>query len=169
MKISGYLEHFGLHREAFSVTSDPSFLFLSESHEEALAHLVFCVEMRKGFGALIGEIGTGKTTLLNELLTRLDEKYSVAFVYQSAATTLELMHHIFHDLSLPEPGPDKASYFEAFNSYLLKEDEAGRDVVLVIDEGQNLENEVLEDLRLISNFETPEKKLVQIILAGQSE
>jgi type II secretory pathway predicted ATPase ExeA len=169
MRISAYLEHFGLHREAFSVTSDPTFLYLSESHEEALAHLVFCVEMRKGFAAIIGEIGTGKTTLLNELLTRLDDNYSVAFVYQSATTTQELMHYIFHDLELPDPGGDKTSYLEAFNAYLIKEDQAGRDVVLVIDEGQNLSVEVLEDLRLISNFETPAKKLIQIILAGQSE
>ncbi len=165
-----YLDHFSLAEEPFSVTSDPRFLFLSDSHEEALAHLLYCVEYRKGFAAITGEIGTGKTTLLNTLISRLDEqKYSVAFVYQSAADTVELMRYVFQDLGLDERFEDRTSYLNCFNQYLLAESEAGREVVLVIDEGQNLGREVLEDLRLISNFETTSKKLVQIILAGQSE
>jgi type II secretory pathway predicted ATPase ExeA/phage tail protein X len=165
-----YLDHFSLAEEPFSVTSDPRFLFLSDSHEEALAHLLYCVEYRKGFAAITGEIGTGKTTLLNTLISRLDDQmYSVAFVYQSAADTVELMRYVFQDLGLKERFDDRTSYLNFFNQYLLYENKAGREVVLVIDEGQNLGFEVLEDLRLISNFETTSKKLVQIILAGQSE
>jgi general secretion pathway protein A len=164
-----YLEHFHLTEEPFSVTSDPRFLYLSQSHDEALAHLDYCIKFRKGFAAITGEIGTGKTTLLNTLISRLDEHYSVAFVYRSAATTEELMRYVFKDLGLPTDLADRASYLNRFNDYLLEQAQAGRDVVLVIDEGQNLPSSVLEDLRLISNFETPTTKLVQIILAGQTE
>lgn len=164
-----YLEHFQLAEEPFSVTSNPRFLFLSKSHEEALAHLDYCIKFRKGFAAITGEIGTGKTTLLNTLITHLDQNFSVAFVYRSASSTEELMQYVFKDLGLPTELADRSSYLNCFNDYLLAEARAGRDVVLVIDEGQNLPVAVLEDLRLISNFETPDKKLVQIILAGQTE
>lgn len=164
-----YLEHFGLTEEPFSVTSDPRFLFLSESHEEALAHLIYCVEYRKGFAAITGEIGTGKTTLLNTLISRLDQRTSVAFVYQSASTTVELMRYVFKDLGLKVVDTDRTGYLNQFNDFLVSEHELGRDVVLVVDEAQNLAIEVLEDLRLISNFESGNRKLVQIILAGQTE
>jgi general secretion pathway protein A len=164
-----YLDHFGLAEEPFSVTSDPRFLFLSESHEEALAHLVYCVEYHKGFAAITGEVGTGKTTLLNTLISRLDHRHSIAFVYQSADSTTELMRYIFKDLSIQCDCRDRTELLGSFNDYLLQEKDAGREVVLVVDEAQNLSIEVLEDLRLISNFESSNKKLVQIILAGQSE
>ncbi len=164
-----YLDHFGLAEEPFSVTSDPRFLFLSDSHEEALAHLTYCVEYRKGFAAITGEVGTGKTTLLNTLISRLDQQHSVAFVYQSAGSTIELMRYVFKDLGLAVECRDRTEYLNRFNDYLLQENAAGREVVLVVDEAQNLSIEVLEDLRLISNFEAGSKKLVQIILAGQSE
>ncbi len=164
-----YLEHFGLAEEPFSVTSDPRFLFLSESHEEALAHLMYCVEYRKGFAAITGEIGTGKTMLLNTLISRLGERISVAFVYQSAGTTVELMRYVFKDLGLEADSFDKTDLLSRFNDYLIAEQNAGRDVVLVVDEAQNLAIEVLEDLRLISNFEAGNRKLIQIILAGQTE
>ena len=164
-----YLSHFGLAEEPFSVTSDPRFLFLSDSHEEALAHLSYCVEYRKGFAAITGEIGTGKTTLLNTLISRLDKQHSVAFVYQSASSTIELMRYVFKDLGITSDCADRTEYLNRFNDYLLQEMDAGRQVVLVVDEAQNLSIEVLEDLRLISNFEASNRKLVQIILAGQSE
>jgi general secretion pathway protein A len=165
-----YLDHFSLAEEPFSVTSDPRFLFLSASHEEALAHLLYCVEYRKGFAAITGEIGTGKTILLNTLMSRLDGNlYNIAFVYQCAGTIVELMRYVYQDLGIKESFEDRTAYLNHFNEFLLAENEAGREVVLLIDEGQNLSNNVLEDLRLISNFETTSKKLVQIILAGQSE
>ena len=164
-----YLNHFGLAEEPFSVTSDPRFLFLSDSHEEALAHLSYCVEYRKGFAAITGEIGTGKTTLLNTLVSRLDQHHSIAFVYQSANSTIELMRYVFKDLGIQSDCQDRTEYLNRFNDYLLSEMSAGREVVLVVDEAQNLSVEVLEDLRLISNFESANRKLVQIVLAGQTE
>jgi len=164
-----YLDHFNLAEEPFSVTSDPRFLYLSQSHEEALAHLEYCVSQRKGFAAITGEVGTGKTTLLNTLITKLTEVHAVAFVYRSASSTEELMRYVFKDLHLESPATDRATYLNMFNDYLLQQMQAGREVVLIIDEGQNLPIPVLEDLRLISNFEVPGRKLVQIILAGQSE
>ncbi len=164
-----YLDHFNLAEEPFSVTSDPRFLYLSQSHEEALAHLEYCVTQRKGFAAITGEVGTGKTTLLNTLITKLTAQHSVAFVYRSASSTEELMRYVFKDLHLDAPATDRATYLNLFNDYLLQQMQAGREVVLIIDEGQNLPVPVLEDLRLISNFEVPGRKLVQIILAGQSE
>lgn len=164
-----YLDHFNLAEEPFSVTSDPRFLYLSQSHEEALAHLEYCVAQRKGFAAITGEVGTGKTTLLNTLITRLTTRHSVAFVYRSASSTEELMRYVFKDLHLDTPATDRATYLNLFNDYLLQQMQEDREVVLIIDEGQNLPVPVLEDLRLISNFEVPGRKLVQIILAGQSE
>lgn len=164
-----YLEHFGLKEEPFAVTSDPRYLYLSQSHEEAISHLMYCVTYRKGFAAITGEVGTGKTTLLNAFLTRLGPQYTVAFVYQSASTTLELLGFIFKDLGLSTPQGGKAEWMAVFNQFLLAQHAQARECVLVVDEAQNLSVDVLEDLRLISNFETPTQKLVQIVLAGQNE
>jgi len=164
-----YLEYYSFVEEPFSVTADPKFLYLSESHEEALAHLLFAVQNRRGFVAITGGVGTGKTMLLNSLLTRFDDSYTFAFIYQSADSTEELLRYIFKDLELEADYRSKSEYLTALNDFLLSEAGQQRNVVLIIDEAQNLAVEVLEDLRLISNLETAKRKLIQIVLAGQTE
>ncbi len=164
-----YLDYYSLIEEPFSVTADPKFLYMSEGHEEALSHLLYAIRKQRGFAAITGGVGTGKTTLLNSLLTT-EQGITFAFIYQSAEDITELLRYVFKDLGLEDKGyTSKSEYLTALNDFLLLEMEQQHEVVLVIDEAQNLGVKVLEDLRLISNLETSKKKLIQIVLAGQSE
>jgi len=165
-----YLDYYSMIEEPFSVTADPKYLYLSEGHEEAQAHLLYAIRKQRGFVCITGGVGTGKTMLLNSMLTTLNEGYTFAFIYQSAVDTLELLRYIFKEFGIEDRDySTKSEYLSALNDFLLEEMEQNRNVVLMIDEAQNLGVQVLEDLRLISNLETSKKKLIQIVLAGQSE
>lgn len=164
-----YLEYFGLKREPFSVTSDPAFLWMGPAHEEAYAHIRYAVQQRKGFALLSGEVGTGKTTLVNKLLNSLDENHPTCVVFNPVLSLDSLLHYIFKDFGLGEAPADRGEAISALFEWLAIQGQADRTPVIVIDEAQNLPDDSLEGLRLLSNFETEQTKLLQILLVGQPE
>jgi general secretion pathway protein A len=164
-----YLNFFNLREHPFSLTPDPRFLFLSPQHEEALSHLLYGIHARKGFIEITGEIGTGKTILCRALLDRLDATVSTALIFNSYLNEIELLQAIVHDFGLPCQEATRKGYIDVLNRYLLQEFAAGRNAVVVLDEAQNLEPRVLEQLRMLSNLETEQGKLVQVVLVGQPE
>ena len=164
-----FLEYYGLTEQPFGVTPDPRFLFLGSKHREALASLIYGTESNRGFVALIAKPGMGKTSLLFQYLEGLRNKARTAFIFQTDCDRRELLRHILNDLGLNATGKDLPEMHEMFNRVLLEEKRAGRRFVLVIDEAQNLEEKALETIRLLSNFETPGMKLMQILIAGQSQ
>lgn len=165
-----YSDFYGLTERPFNLTPDPRFLFLSRNHREVFAHLLYGIRQHLGFIELTGEVGTGKTTVLRTLLGQLaDDAYRCAFIFNPAMSALDLLRSINREFGLPARGLSQAGLLQALNTFLLRENAAGRTVVLVIDEAQNLEPEVLEQVRLISNLETERAKLIQIVLAGQPE
>jgi general secretion pathway protein A len=167
---SPYLEHFGLSRNPFSATPDPRFLFLTPKHREALAALLFAVTERKGFLVLTGEAGTGKTTLIRKLLLSIPvacAQFSV--IVNPVLTRSELLESVLLDFGEKQIPASKPQRLELFRRRLLAAEAEGRTSVVVIDEAHLLTEELMEEVRLLSNFETAEHKLVQIVLAGQSE
>lgn len=165
-----YESFFGLREPAFSLTPDPRFLWLSETHEEGLAALVYGIVRRKGFLLLTGEVGTGKTTLLRAALDRLPAETEVALVMNTAdLRPLDLLKLIATELRITEKLESKVDYVIALNSYLLDRLRSGQNTVLIIDEAQNLGAPLLEEVRLLSNLETDTEKLLQIVLTGQPE
>src|SRR5438876_2607514 len=164
-----FKEFYGLKEQPFGVTPDPRFLYLSPAHREALSSLFFGVDAGCGFLALIAKPGMGKTTLLFQLLARLRPSARTAFLFQTQCTSREFMRFLLMELGLMSHGEDLVTMHEEFIRCLLDEAQAGRRFVVVIDEAQNLEPSVLETVRLLSNFETPQAKLLQIILSGQPE
>ena len=164
-----YLQHFGLMRAPFEMTPDPAFLYLGESHQEGLATLVYGVRARKGFVMLTGEVGTGKTTLLHALLSQLDPNTSAAFVFNPRLGPLDFFRVIFDEFDIEVQCTTKAEYLIAFNRFLIERLERDHPTLLIIDEAQNLSPEMLEEVRLLSNLETPHSKLIQIMLVGQPE
>ncbi|MEO1575115.1 MAG: AAA family ATPase, partial [Pseudomonadota bacterium] len=165
-----YTQFFGLSEKPFSITPDPHFLFLSERHAEALAHLVYGVTESGGFIQLTGEVGTGKTTLTRSLLERLPETVDLAAILNPRLTVPEFLEAIFDELGLTLPDVRSTrALVEALNAHLLSAHEQGRKTVLLVDEAQNLDADVLEQLRLLTNLETSKQKLLQIILVGQPE
>jgi general secretion pathway protein A len=164
-----YLQFFNLREAPFNLTPDPRFLFLSAPHEEALTHLLYGIYERKGFIAITGEVGTGKTVLCRALLERLDKTVATALIFNSYLTTLELLQAITDEFGLQPREPTRKGYVDSLNAYLLEEFAAGRNAVVVLDEAQHLEPPVLEQLRMLSNLETARGKLLQIILVGQPE
>ena len=164
-----FLEHYGLIEEPFGVTPDPRFLYLGSKHREALASLLYGTEANRGFLALIAKPGMGKTSLLCQYLEHLRNKARTAFVFQTDCDSRELVRHILIDLGLDVSGKDLPAMHEMLNQLLTEEMRAGRRFVLVIDEAQNLEEKVLESVRLLSNFETPWMKLMHIVIAGQPQ
>ncbi|MEJ5988568.1 AAA family ATPase [Ramlibacter sp. PS3R-8] len=169
-----YAAYFGLKQEPFSIAPDPRLLFLSEQHREALAHLLYGVQGGGGFVLLTGEIGTGKTTVCRSFLDQVPDHVNLAYIFNPKLTVLELLETVCHEfgiaVQLPthRPATVKDS-LDPLNAFLLQAHAAGRSSVLVIDEAQNLSAEVLEQLRLLTNLETSERKLLQIILIGQPE
>lgn len=164
-----FLEHFRLNVQPFGVTPDPRFLFLGPQHREALASLVYGTESNRGFIGLIARPGMGKTSLIFQFLKALGNKARTAFLFQTDCNDHEFLQYILMDLGLDPSGKDLPAMREMLNRILLEEMRAGRRFVLVIDEAQNLTEKVLESVRLLSNFETPWAKLMQIVIAGQPE
>jgi general secretion pathway protein A len=164
-----YLKFFELTSKPFELTPDPKFLFLTPGHREALAQLTYGVQEQKGFILMSGEVGTGKTTLLRTLLHRHDGQIEYAFVMNSTLPFVEILEYAMADLGIADPRGTRAQRLMALNQFLIGQRRAGRKTILVIDEAQNLSIETLEEIRLLSNFETSSGKLLQIILAGQPE
>jgi general secretion pathway protein A len=162
-----FVEFYGLREQPFGVTPDPKFLYLGEGHREALAALFYGIESGRGFSALAAEPGMGKTSLLMRLLESMQESARTAFLFQTEGTSREFLRSLLNDLGIVPRGQDLAATHEALNETLLAELNAGRRVIVVIDEAQNLSEKTLESVRLLSNFETPAAKLMHIILAGQ--
>jgi general secretion pathway protein A len=148
---------------------DPAFLYLGETHREGLATLVYGVRSRKGFVLLTGEVGTGKTTLLHALLAQLDSSVASAFVFNPTLEPLDFFQVMFDDLGIQTPCRTKAEYLLTLNRFLIERLQNGETTLLIIDEAQNLSPEMLEEVRLLSNLETPTAKLLQIMLVGQPE
>ena len=149
------LDYYKLAEEPFGVTPDPRFLYLSRQHQEALASLVYGTESNRGFMALIAKPGMGKTSLLFRYLEDLRGKARTAFVFQTGCDSREFIRHVLLDLGIDSTGKDLPAMHELLNQVLVEEMRAGRRFVLVIDEAQNLDDKVLESVRLFSNFETP--------------
>jgi general secretion pathway protein A len=164
-----YLDFFGLKEKPFNATPDPKFLYLTPGHREALAQLVYGVQEHKGFIVLTGEVGTGKTTLLQTLLQKLDSNTAVAFVFNSTLPFDDMLEYILEDYGIGKAGASTAQRLVALNHFLIERRRAGQNTALIIDEAQNLEVSTLEQVRLLSNFETPTDKLLQILLVGQPE
>ena len=164
-----FLDHYHLREQPFGVTPDPRFLYLSPTHREALASLFYGVEMGRGFLALIAQPGMGKTTVLFRLLERLRKSTYTAFLFQTQCDSQEFLRSLVADMGIDSQGHDLVQMREELNEALIRLKRADRRFVLVIDEAQNLEDSVLETVRLLSDFETPSAKLMQIIIAGQPQ
>ena len=165
-----YNAFFGFSESPFSLSPDPAFFYRSEQHEEALANLVYGVQARKGFIVLSGEVGTGKTTMLECLRDYLEAQYiEFAFLFNSRINVEQFFEMIAYDLDLPCARTSKTEVLFALNQLLVEQAQDGRTVVLIVDEAHNLEWEVLEEIRLLGNLENRNGKLLQIILAGQPE
>ena len=164
-----YLSFYGLREAPFAPTPDPKFLFQSARHREALAQLIYGVRERKGFIVLTGEIGTGKTTLLRTMLERMNADTPVAYVHNSALNIEGLLEYVLQDWGLKSTASSHAQRLFELNEFLIDQHRKGGTPVLVIDEAQNLSVETLEAVRMLSNFETTNQKLMQILLVGQPE
>ena len=164
-----YRQFYGLLRSPFEMTPDPAFLYLGEAHREGLATLVYGVRARKGFVLLTGEVGTGKTTLLHALLSQLESNITAAFLFNPRLEPLDFFRILFDEYGIEERCSTKAEYLLALNRFLISRLEKGLPTLLIVDEAQNLSPEMLEEIRLLSNLETPTSKLIQIMLVGQPE
>jgi general secretion pathway protein A len=167
-----YQTHFGLSQAPFNITPDPSFLYLSASHREGLAQLSYGIRARKGFVVLTGEVGTGKTTLIHALLNDLNGSAQTALIFRTIVSPGDLLRSVCEEFGLVEPKRPLGEihdYLVSLNEFLLESYRKGENCVLIIDEAQNLSAEVLESIRLLSNFETSKDKLLQILLVGQPE
>ncbi len=165
-----YCNHYGFREKPFNITPNPRFLYLSKNHKEAFAHLLYGINSHAGFIELTGEVGTGKTTVLRTMLEQLDDdSHRTALILNPCLSALELLRNINREFGIAHEGLENGALLEELNRFLLFENRAGRTIVLVIDEAQNLAPEVLEQIRLISNLETESDKLIQILLAGQPE
>jgi general secretion pathway protein A len=163
------LEYFGLVKEPFSPTPDPAFLYLSPTHDEALAQLIYAVTERKGFMLLTGEIGSGKTALLRALMEHLGDRTAVAYVALSALSFEGLVECIMNGFGMAKPGQTLAQQLLALQGFLADGARAGQNAVIILDEAQNLAPATLEQVRLLSNLEMASEKLLQIVLSGQPE
>jgi general secretion pathway protein A len=168
---SMYLNYFGLAEAPFSIAPNPRYLYMSQRHQEALAHLLYGVSGEGGFVLLTGEVGTGKTTVCRGLLDQVPADCEVAYVFNPKLTVEELLSTICAEFGIdcPPGNPTIKTFVDCINVHLLKTHARGRHSVLIIDEAQNLSAEVLEQMRLLTNLETNERKLLQIILIGQPE
>ncbi|HEY1658726.1 MAG TPA: AAA family ATPase [Candidatus Sulfotelmatobacter sp.] len=165
-----YKEFFGLRANPFNVNPDPRYLFLTRHTEEALACLTYGIQSRKGFVLLTGEVGTGKTTLINKLLEWLRlQQVATAFVFNSRLNTMQFLDYMMADFGIPCDTKAKSQVLLKLYNWLLDRYRAGETAVLIVDEAQNLTDEVLEEIRMLTNLETFTEKLLQIVLVGQPE
>lgn len=165
-----YKKFFGLRENPFNVNPDPRYLYMTAHAQEALACLTYGIQNRKGFVLLSGEVGTGKTTLLNKLLDWLHrERIPTAFVFNPRLNVTQFLDFMMADFGLPCEPKMKSQTLLKFNQWLLERHRAGETAVLVVDEAQNLSPQVMEEIRLLTNLETSTEKLLQIVLAGQPE
>ncbi len=164
-----YLEFYGFHEPPFNITPDPRYLYLSRGHREALDHILYGITQRKGFIQITGEVGAGKSTLCRAVLERLDESYATALVLNPSMTGIQLLRTILRELGLESRGNDRVRLVERLNTFLLDTVAQDKDAVLFIDEAQDMTPALLEEVRLLSNLETDDRKLLQIVLIGQPE
>jgi general secretion pathway protein A len=164
-----YLEYYGLTEPPFDITPNPRFLFFSAKHREAFNHLLYGVRERKGFVQLTGEVGAGKTTICRSILDQLGSRFETALILNPVLNADQLIKAIAMEFGLDVKGMDRLETVAALNQFLLKLVEQQKDAVLIIDEAQDLTDELLEQVRLLSNLETYDRKLLQIVLMGQPE
>jgi general secretion pathway protein A len=164
-----YDEFYGFKEAPFNITPDPRFLFFSDQHREAFNHILFGIRERKGFIQVTGEVGAGKTTVCRAILSELSPSFKTALILNPTMTSTQLFRSVLVELGIKPRKVDKTAYLELLNAYLLEQAGQGNDVVLFIDEAQDLDNELLEQVRLLSNLETDRRKLLQIVLIGQPE
>jgi general secretion pathway protein A len=164
-----YQAYYGFEEKPFTLSPDPKYLFLSSTHREVLGHLLYGIEQGEGFMAISGEVGTGKTTLCRTLLDRLASSCEIAFLFNPMLTPTDLIKAINREFDLSTYGDSRPELLDVLNTFLLEQNAAGRLVLLIIDEAQNLPTETLEQLRLLTNLETETSKLLQIVLIGQPE
>ena len=164
-----YLTFYGLSEKPFNATPDPRFLYMTPGHREALAQLSYGVEEQKGFIVLTGQVGTGKTTLLHALRQRLNGRTAVSFVFNSTLPFDGILEYMLEDFGIAKGEESRAQRLITLNNFLIERRRLGQNTVLMLDEAQNLDPSTLEQIRLLSNFETPTDKLLQILLVGQPE
>ncbi len=164
-----YEKFYGFKENPFKITPDPRYLYLSESHKEALAHLTYAVGERKGFTVVTGEVGTGKTTLVQTLLSKLDGTTKTAYLFNPVMGSTDFLHYICQDLGLKSQKKSKGQYLSQLHKFLLACYSQNENVVLIIDEAHKLDPKLLEEVRLLTNLETSKNKLLQVILMGQPE
>lgn len=164
-----YLEHYNLVEFPFNITPDPRFLYYAPHHREAYDHLMYGITQRKGFIELTGEVGSGKTTLCRALLSSLGDNVRTALILNPSLTETQLVRAMLNDFGLEPHGRDRLAYIECLNEFLIAQYHDGINVALLIDEAQDLTPKVMEQVRLLSNLETDQHKLIQIVLCGQPE
>ena len=164
-----YNQFYGFREAPFNITPDPRFLFFSDKHREAFNHVLFGIRERKGFIQITGEVGAGKTTICRAILQQLGPSYRTALILNPSLTSAQLLRGILTELGLKPKKLDRVASLETLNHFLLEQASRGDDVVLLIDEAQGLDAELLEQVRLLSNLETDQRKLLQIVLIGQPE
>ena len=165
-----YQNFYGLREKPFEITVDPRYFYLSDTHREALAHLIYAVSERKGFAVITGEAGTGKTTLVQTLLSRLEPNAKTAFLFNPMLdSNSDFLYSICEDLELSGEKGSKVDYLIRLNTYLTECYSKREDVVVIIDEAHTLGPDLLEEVRLLTNLENPHGKLLQVILLGQPE
>ncbi|HOV33857.1 MAG TPA: AAA family ATPase [Candidatus Hydrogenedens sp.] len=164
-----YESFYGLKEKPFNLTPDPKYLFLSDKHKEAFAHLLFGIKNKMGFVMVTGEIGTGKTTICRALLSQLDPDTEIAFIFNPCLNPIELLKRILTEFGVQTQADTLLDLTDQLNEFLLSKSHQQKNCVLVIDEAQNLTPSVLEQIRLLSNLETEKEKLLQIVLIGQPE
>jgi general secretion pathway protein A len=164
-----YTKFYGFKEKPFEITPDPRFLYLSDNHKEGLAQLMYAVREKKGFTVITGEVGTGKTLLVQTLLSKLNGNIRTAYLFNPRLDSTDFIQYICEDLGLNGPKKSKGEYIAQLHHFLMACYANNENVVLIIDEAQNLDPELLEEVRLLTNLETPKKKLLQIILLGQPE
>src|SRR4030066_1662867 len=164
-----YKEHFMLKELPFSIAPDPRYLYMSNQHREALAHLVYGISRDGGFILITGEVGTGKSTVCRCLLEQIPPNFAIALILNPQLTVIELLATMCDDLCIEYPKGNTSIkvFIDCVNAYLLDAHSKGRKTVIIIEEAQNLSTEVLEQVRLLTNFETTKQKLLQIVMLGQ--
>jgi len=164
-----YLSFYNLTEFPFNITPDPRFLYFTAHHREAYDHLMYGIKGRKGFIELTGEVGSGKTTLCRAVLAELGKEMETALILNPSLTETQLLKAMLNDFGIEVRGRDRLDYIERLNEFLLRKNREGANVALLIDEAQDLSPQVMEQVRLLSNLETDQHKLIQIVLCGQPE